>query len=94
VPKVDSAVVMVAVGPPPLPDEAQAGFFRLVAAGFGQRRKTLANSLTAGLSLDRATVVAGLAAAGIAVERRAETLTVADWLRLFRALPALAVGTP
>jgi 16S rRNA (adenine1518-N6/adenine1519-N6)-dimethyltransferase len=93
VPKVDSAVVTLAIGQPPLPDAAQAGFFRLAAAGFGQRRKTLANSLTAGLGLDRATIVAGLMAAGIAPERRAETLPVADWLRLYQALPAPVGGT-
>jgi 16S rRNA (adenine1518-N6/adenine1519-N6)-dimethyltransferase len=87
-PAVDSAVVALAVAPPPLPGAEHAAFFRVVAAGFGQRRKTLANSLTAGLALDRSAVLAHLAAADIDPQRRAETLTVTDWLRLYRVLSA------
>ena len=85
-PKVESAVLRIDVAPePPLPERAQAGFFRLVRAGFGQRRKQLANALAAGLRQPKATVEAALHEAGIAPERRAETLTVDDWLRLYRA---------
>jgi 16S rRNA (adenine1518-N6/adenine1519-N6)-dimethyltransferase len=85
-PKVDSAVVVVDVAPPPLPQAEHARFFRTVAAGFGQRRKTLLNSLSAGLDRPRDAVAAALAAAGLDPRQRAETLTVADWLRLDRAL--------
>jgi 16S rRNA (adenine1518-N6/adenine1519-N6)-dimethyltransferase len=91
-PKVDSAVVAVTVAPPPLPEAEHAAFFRVVAAGFGQRRKTLLNSLTAGLALDRPYITAALVVAGIDPPRRAETLAVADWLRLYRALAAAPPG--
>jgi 16S rRNA (adenine1518-N6/adenine1519-N6)-dimethyltransferase len=86
VPAVDSAVVSLVVQSPPLPDAEQTSFFRVVAAGFGQRRKTLANSLAAGLDLPRAAVVASLRSAGIDPQRRAETLTVDDWVGLYRAV--------
>jgi 16S rRNA (adenine1518-N6/adenine1519-N6)-dimethyltransferase len=85
-PKVDSAVVALTVVPPPLDAAGQARFFRAVAAGFRQRRKTVANALAAGLALERPVVVTALAAAGIDPMLRAERLTVADWLRLDAAL--------
>lgn len=92
-PKVDSAVVRIDVAPePPLPQRAQPAFFRLVRAGFGQRRKQLANALAAGLGQPKGAVEAALRAAGVAPERRAETLAVADWLALYRqAGPLLAL---
>lgn len=85
-PKVESAVVAVDVDGPPLPEAEHDAFFRLAAAGFGQRRKTLANSLAAGLARPREPVVAALTAAGIDPRARAERLAVPDWLRLYRAV--------
>jgi 16S rRNA (adenine1518-N6/adenine1519-N6)-dimethyltransferase len=86
-PKVDSAVLRIALRPaPPLPDTAIPDFFKVVAAGFGQKRKQLVNSLAAGLTLSREQAVAALVAAGIAPEQRPEKLTVDDWLRLHEAL--------
>jgi 16S rRNA (adenine1518-N6/adenine1519-N6)-dimethyltransferase len=76
-PKVESAVArLVPLGHtrPALADEAL--FARVVAAAFGQRRKTLRNAL-AGLA-DAAT----FAAAGIDPGARGETLSVADFVRL------------
>jgi 16S rRNA (adenine1518-N6/adenine1519-N6)-dimethyltransferase len=82
-PKVDSAVVRIDTYPePPLvvPDIEQ--FFRVVKAGFGQKRKQLKNSLAAGLRLSAGEVAAGLQAADIDATRRAQTLTLAEWGRL------------
>ncbi len=76
-PAVDSAVVRLvphAADPFPLPDAAR--FARVVAAAFSMRRKTLRNSLR-GL-VDEA----GFAAAGIAADRRPETLAPAEFARL------------
>jgi len=79
-PKVWSAVV----GLVPHPEQPAAALFatmeRLTAAAFGQRRKMLRGALR-GLGGE-----ALLAAAGIAPERRAETLTVAEFDRLARRL--------
>jgi 16S rRNA (adenine1518-N6/adenine1519-N6)-dimethyltransferase len=59
-----------------------------VKAGFGQRRKTLRNALEAARVVDRDALAAALAAAGVDAGRRAETLTVAEWAALDRALGA------
>jgi 16S rRNA (adenine1518-N6/adenine1519-N6)-dimethyltransferase len=85
-PNVESAVVQIETHPPPLPRADHEGFFRVVTAGFAQRRKQLANTLSAGLFLHRDVVTAALAAAGIPPTERAERLTVADWMRLYQAL--------
>jgi len=82
-PEVDSAVVRVDVYPEPpvsVPDERF--FFRVVKAGFGQKRKQLRNSLRAGLAAPAIEVEAALEAAGIDRRRRAETLSVEEWGRL------------
>ncbi|HET7035085.1 MAG TPA: 16S rRNA (adenine(1518)-N(6)/adenine(1519)-N(6))-dimethyltransferase RsmA [Thermomicrobiaceae bacterium] len=89
-PKVESAVLRIDVAPqPPLPAPEQPAFFRLVRAGFGQRRKQLANALAAGLRASKEAVERALLDAGVAPERRAETLTIADWLRLYHAAAPL-----
>jgi 16S rRNA (adenine1518-N6/adenine1519-N6)-dimethyltransferase len=76
-PAVDSAVVRLlphAADPFPLPDRAR--FARIVAAAFSMRRKTLRNSLRGLVDAD------AFAAAGIAPERRPETLAPAEFARL------------
>lgn len=85
-PKVDSAILRLEVLPAPAVATPAARFFTVVRAGFGQRRKQIANSLAAGLGLEKGAVTAALLAAGIAPARRAETLTLPEWERLCRAL--------
>lgn len=86
-PRVDSTVVrIVSHERPPLPEPEIAPFFSLVGAGFGQRRKQLLNSLAAGLRLPKPAIGAALGAVGIASDRRAETLTVDEWLALYARL--------
>ncbi len=88
-PKVESAVVRIDVYTPAerpiVADESQ--FFAVARAGFGQRRKQLANALTDGLPLPKPTVLAALDAAALVGSRRAETLTLAEWAALAAALP-------
>ncbi len=84
-PKVDSAVVRLTPHTAPLfPDVPTERYFEMVRAGFSQRRKQLANSLSAGLQRSKAEVVALLAAADIDPERRAETLTLEEWATICR----------
>jgi 16S rRNA (adenine1518-N6/adenine1519-N6)-dimethyltransferase len=84
-PDVDSAIVRIDLAEPPLSGAAADKFFRVVKAGFGQKRKQLKNSLVAGLGLKGDAVEAMLREADIDPTRRAETLTLAEWLRLYRS---------
>lgn len=82
-PDVDSAVLRIRLHPEPLiPSNRLDQFFKLAHAGFGQKRKTLRNSLSAGLSLSTDEVEARLLKANIEPSRRAETLSIAEWARL------------
>lgn len=82
-PRVDSSLLRVDLYPEPLiPADDLAMFFRLAKAGFGQKRKTLRNSLSAGLSLSPARITELLHEAEIDPGRRAETLNIEEWRRL------------
>jgi 16S rRNA (adenine1518-N6/adenine1519-N6)-dimethyltransferase len=86
-PKVDSAILRVDVEPQaPLSSTQCDHFFRVVQAGFSERRKQLHNSLTHGLHQKNEVVRGWLAAANIEASRRAETLSVEEWLHLWRVL--------
>jgi 16S rRNA (adenine1518-N6/adenine1519-N6)-dimethyltransferase len=82
-PKVDSAVVHLRVLPAPrVPLGDGPRFHTVVRAAFAQRRKMLANSLAAGLSVPLETVRRAAAEAGIDPRRRAETLTIHEFAAL------------
>lgn len=83
-PKVHSAVVRLTPHAVQPPADLFAAMERLTAAAFGQRRKMLRGSLKTlgGEAL--------LNAAGIAPERRAETLTIAEFDILLRQMVARA----
>jgi 16S rRNA (adenine1518-N6/adenine1519-N6)-dimethyltransferase len=85
-PKVESAIVRLDRRPHPAVAVAPEDFFRVVSAGFGQRRKQLRNSLAAGLGLPSEVATSALEAAHIQPARRAETLTLEEWGALCRAL--------
>jgi 16S rRNA (adenine1518-N6/adenine1519-N6)-dimethyltransferase len=90
-PKVDSAVLRLDVyAAPPVDVDDVGAFFRVVRAGFSQKRKQIKNSLAAGLQLPADAVVAALTAAGIEPSRRAETLGLAEWAALLRAIAIAA----
>jgi 16S rRNA (adenine1518-N6/adenine1519-N6)-dimethyltransferase len=85
-PKVDSAILKIAVNPKPLIDPGHTEtFFRLVRAGFCANRKQLINSLSQGLSVTKDAVRPILDRAGIEPTRRAETLTISEWVQLWQA---------
>jgi 16S rRNA (adenine1518-N6/adenine1519-N6)-dimethyltransferase len=85
-PGVESAIVRIDPHPePPLKPDERGRFFRIVRAGFGQPRKQIKNSLAAGLRVDGERVVDWLQTTGIDPRRRAETLSVGEWLALLRA---------
>ncbi|MCS6992878.1 MAG: 16S rRNA (adenine(1518)-N(6)/adenine(1519)-N(6))-dimethyltransferase RsmA [Anaerolineales bacterium] len=80
VPKVDSAVIRVELYPEPLiPPARLERFFQLARAGFSQKRKTLRNSLSAGLRISPSEAAELLRRAGLDGMRRAETLSLEEW---------------
>ncbi len=83
-PKVESAVVRLDVLARPRVEVADTDrFFEVVRAGFGERRKQLRNSIAHGLGLGPQTAEHILARAHIDPRRRAETLSLEDWGRLY-----------
>ena len=54
-------------------------FFRLIKAGFSQKRKTLRNALSSGLAISTEEVEALLVQTKIDPQRRAETLSLEEW---------------
>jgi 16S rRNA (adenine1518-N6/adenine1519-N6)-dimethyltransferase len=82
-PKVDSSIIRIDRYPTPLiPTPLLGTFFQLIKAGFSQKRKTLRNSLSAGLRLSPAEAESLLVEADIDPKRRAETLSLAEWHQL------------
>jgi 16S rRNA (adenine1518-N6/adenine1519-N6)-dimethyltransferase len=61
-------------------------FFKLIKAGFSQKRKTLRNSLSAGLHIAPADAADLLTRANIDPQRRAETLSIEEWEKLSELL--------
>jgi 16S rRNA (adenine1518-N6/adenine1519-N6)-dimethyltransferase len=92
-PKVDSAVIRTDLFPAPrIPDASIPTFFRLAKSGFSQKRKTLRNSLSAGLACPPAEAEQLLHAAGIDPQRRAETLSLEEWGRVVAVYTNRSVG--
>jgi 16S rRNA (adenine1518-N6/adenine1519-N6)-dimethyltransferase len=88
-PDVDSAVVRMELAEAqPLPLAEEEPFFRIVRAGFSQKRKQLQNNLRQ-LGLDKEEIGRWLAAVGVDGRRRAETLTLAEWLTLYQSFPKI-----
>jgi 16S rRNA (adenine1518-N6/adenine1519-N6)-dimethyltransferase len=84
-PAVESAILRIEVYPQPAVAVAdEQGFFDLVRAGFAAARKQIANSLAQGLKLPKEEVQTLLQRAEIAPQRRAETLTLEEWARLWQ----------
>jgi 16S rRNA (adenine1518-N6/adenine1519-N6)-dimethyltransferase len=89
-PDVESAIVEIAPSAGPrvvVPDEEE--FFRIVAAGFGHRRKTLLNALAHGLGAATREIEAACASAGVDARARAETLGLGEFAALAQALHPL-----
>ena len=83
VPKVDSAVILIDTHPAPLiPSGHLRLFFRIVKAGFSQKRKMMRNTLSAGMRIPIPECERLLKMAGIDPSRRAQTLEPSEWVTL------------
>ena len=87
-PKVDSEILELRFKSKAVdPARDEAFFFRVIKAGFGNRRKTLKNALAASeLDIDANTAMDILERSGIDPVRRAETLNTAEFVKLSNLL--------
>ena len=87
-PKVTSSVLRMVPKAPPAEVDDEAHFFRVVRAAFAQRRKTLANSLSASLggSCGKQAVARAIEACGLPAAVRGERLSISEFAALSRAL--------
>lgn len=86
-PKVDSAVIRLDILKEPCVQvEDEELFFKVVKAAFSQRRKTLPNSLSAGLQIPKLTVTNALNRANVPVNYRAEQLTMEQLAKISNAI--------
>jgi 16S rRNA (adenine1518-N6/adenine1519-N6)-dimethyltransferase len=86
-PDVDSAVVVIETyDKPPVNVPSTEAFFRVVRAGFSQKRKQLKNALGGGLAISHEEAATLLERAGIDPRRRAETMTLEEWAALTRVI--------
>ena len=84
-PKVDSVILRLDVySRPPIEVSDVAGFFDMVMHGFRAPRKQLRNSLAHSLEMPPSQVASLLDEAGIEASRRAETLSLEEWQRLWK----------
>jgi 16S rRNA (adenine1518-N6/adenine1519-N6)-dimethyltransferase len=83
-PKVDSQILGLAYRKQPLfPGVDTKVFFRLVKAGFSERRKKLRSSLSGGLHISKPEAEDLLQKASIDPNLRAQALSLEDWHRLY-----------
>jgi 16S rRNA (adenine1518-N6/adenine1519-N6)-dimethyltransferase len=86
-PKVDSAVIRLKIREKPAVETSdEKFFFRVIKAAFCQRRKTLLNSLSAGLSLTKVEISKALTECGLLQTARAEELSLESFAALSDAL--------
>ena len=82
-PKVDSTVLRLDIrDEKPVKVADEEFLFKVIKAGFGQRRKTLSNALSVLKGYDKATILRCLEEAGIDPVRRGETLSLEEYARL------------
>ena len=84
-PKVDSAVIRLNVRREPPVKADKKAFFAVVKAAFGQRRKVISNSLSAGLGVGKEEIRAMLDRAGVPQNARAEALSMEDFAAIANA---------
>lgn len=82
-PNVDSSVIRLNILPtPPAAVDSEKDFFSLIRASFGQRRKTLCNSVSAGMGIPKDQLSVMLSQTGISPQARAEQLTLEQFALL------------
>ncbi len=86
-PKVDSAVMKLSVYEKPLFElEDEKKFFTVVKAAFAQRRKTVLNSISSSLGLEKSAVNEILSESGVNPQARAEKLSMEDFAEISKRI--------
>ena len=86
-PKVDSQVVILKTRQQSvLGDVSEKEFFRVVKAGFSAKRKKLRSSLAGGLGVSKDDAVRYLESSDIDSDKRAEDLSINDWMNLTKVI--------
>lgn len=86
-PDVDSTVIRLDIRKQPAVDvKREEDFFRVVKSAFSQRRKTLSNTLSSGLSMNKTQIAELLERAGVASNLRAEQLSMQQFADIANAL--------
>ena len=92
-PQVDSAVIRIDLDGRPLVEVDDAdSFFKVVRAGFAQRRKQLRNALAAELALPASEVAQALSRAGVNPKRRAQTLGIEEWAKVCNEMQSRGIS--
>lgn len=82
-PEVDSTVIRLDIHTaPPVQVQDEKTLFAVVRGAFGQRRKTILNTLSSSFSIDKEQMKGLLAAAQVPENARAEALTLGDFARI------------
>ncbi len=82
-PKVDSLVLLLNKSDSLVPAEDRKAFMQVVKAGFSAKRKTLRNTISAGLQLTKPQAEELLNSVSISADRRAETVSLTEWSELY-----------
>jgi 16S rRNA (adenine1518-N6/adenine1519-N6)-dimethyltransferase len=85
-PKVDSQILILQRRDVPLFAVESKEFFRIVKAGFAERRKKLRSSLSGGLRISKEQATELIQSAGLSPDARAQELSLDDWYKLYKVL--------
>ncbi len=86
-PKVDSQIIQIKLRHKPLFEDVDTEkFFKIVKAGFSEKRKKLRSSLSGGLQITKVEADEILKNAKISPNTRAQELSLADWRKIYKSL--------
>jgi len=85
-PKVDSQIIQLIPRSLPLLNVDEPKFFRMVRAGFSEKRKKLINSLAGGLEIDKEEAKRVVTKCGMSDNIRAQELSLQQWDKLYDEL--------
>lgn len=87
IPEVDAAIIKINVFKnPKIKVDNVDEFFKIIKIGFSQKRKQLHNNFSSGLHISKDEAKKLLQNCGIDPERRAQTLSLEEWEKLYRLL--------